>query len=341
MDGQYLSKEKTTENVFKYSEPKQDEWLEASKERFETQQKMFDTANKYTDSTTNITNEPLKEHDAIREKKIETVKKTSPKKLADKEYDPEEEQLDDLEAKAKLESEMKDLGNRYDRLFSKGATDIDAKKVREDITKMICRLSGQKIEDLEYLPTDKMDAIIRKNIKNVGKDNLDEIVSEDLETFRNMFETEENNYAMFKGPIAELSAKKDMTAGEKLRLYEYSMCAVRYTTEMQDLQYNSLYNMRQDKLSSLAMDLLDFAESKNDSFTTMSEETREKHMEAATKLLSLVSDEPEELFGHMPLEELSDRTSSTFNIMLKNREFMENVKEIIARAKALKDSSKK
>ena len=331
MDGQYISKEKKADPVFKYSEPKQDEWLAASKERFETQQQMYDTANKYTDINKNT----LDNHKKLRDEKIEAVKQASPQNLADIENEQEAEMLDELESNAKLESEMKELGNRYDRLFSKGATDVDAKKVREDITKMICRLSGQDIEDLEYLPTDKMDAIIRKNIKNVGKDDLAYIVSEDIDTFRNMFETEENNYAMFKGPIAELSAKRDMTVGEKLRLYEYSLCAVRYTTEMQDLQYNSLYDMRQDKLSSLAMDLLDFAESKNDSFTSMSEETREKHMEAATRLLASVSDEPEELFGHIPLEELSDRTASTFNIMLKNREFMENVKEIIARAKSL------
>ncbi len=341
MDGQYLNKEKKADPVFKYSKPKQDEWLTASKERFETQQQMFDTANKYTDSTANSASDTLDKHRIIRNEMIETVKQTSPQKLADIDLDQEEEMLDELESNAKLESEMRELGKRYDRLFSKGATDTDAKNVREDITKMICRLSGQNIEDLEYLPTDKMDAIIRKSIKNVGKDDLAYTVSEDLEAFRNAFETEENNYAMFKGPIAELSAKKDMTVGEKLRLYEYSLCAVRYTTEMQDLQYNSLYNMRQDKLSSLAMDLLDFAESKNDSFTTMSEETKEKHMEAATKLLASVSDEPEELFRHIPLEELSDRTASTYNIMLKNKEFMENVKEIIARAKALKDSSQK
>ena len=342
MGDQYLNKEKSSEPVFKIDEQK-DEWAEETKKRFETQQKMFEQSQNFEATRSDVPKELKSENISAWDEKIETVKKNSPKMMDNKAHgtapDPmeieEDERLEKLEEDEKLKTEMKELGNRYDRLFSSGATDIDAKKVREDITDMICRLTGKELGDLEYLPTDKMDAIIRKNVKNVGKDNMEDLVSEDIKVFRDAFETEENNYAMFKGPIAELSAKSDMTVGEKLRLYEYSLCAVRYTTEMEDLQYNSLYDMRQDKLSSLAMDLLDFAESKNDSFTTMSEESREKHMAAASRLLASLSDEPEEIFRHMPFEELSDRTSSTFNMMLRNKEFVEKIKETVARAKAL------
>ncbi|MBR3305735.1 MAG: hypothetical protein IKI75_00610 [Lachnospiraceae bacterium] len=295
------------------------------------------------------------ELEELKKKKLEAIKRRDARELArlnKKIITKEREKLDKEALKVKAEAgriravkdSIKAVNAQYEALKEIKAGEKDAEKnadaAREAVKGKFTELTGIDPADLEFIPTDQLYALLKGNIKIAGDT---EGINEKLNTeFKDLTVKFAESDELSGQSVRRLMNKKDLSAAESQRLYEYSMSVMHRNTGIKDLKYDSLKTMDLEKLSKLALKVSECRgygpDLKNEQdWSSVPMESLDKCGDAAADIMAQLSGVDAALFKLIPVAELYGMTQEALNELLNPEELKKKTDICVKRGEYIKD----
>ena len=231
------------------------------------------------------------------------------------------------------------LKKSYEALGDEKATAEDARKVRSELLSLVSQSSKRDMAEIGFIPTVLLYKLLSDSIETAGTKEFSKKLSGGIDEILLEFD---KSYDICRKPLLALKDKKDLTAAEQQRLYEYSLNVLRLNTDEDEYTYGSMEDMPLSKLISIALNLSDYDEfgpdvNGGEQWSDLSDEKIKKCTHAAASIMTELTGESQELFLLIPASELTEYTTAALNLLLHKDKLKESTERCVARAKQIKD----
>ena len=198
-------------------------------------------------------------------------------------------------------------------------------------------------EIIDVIPTAMLVGAIKNHLNDAEKDNFAELIKADISgrIWENAKEYDE-----LRKPIENTFKKKsgEITELDRLNVYEYALHNIYFGTAISDMEHDSLRNMDLKRIGEIGIHIVNYDEAspdtdKNETLESIPYAQKEKFIEEAAILLSLISGEDASIYKFLPIEELEKYTENAYEQFLNKKEMEKVLSDCLKAATAIKEKA--